>query len=241
MSGWVDLHCHYLPGVDDGVRSVEDAIALLRGLAALGWERVVATPHVRTGMFDNRRPGLQHAAAALEDALSAAGPLPARGLAAEHWFDEVFWALFERGEALPYPGGQAVLVEFPVEAFPVGLADRLFRMSARGVRPVLAHPERYAPLWSRSEPLLPLLDAGACALLDLMSLTGRYGERARRAAERMLDEGLYEAACTDCHRAADVATVEQALERLTREWGGEATRRLLSHGPRALLAEVDAA
>ena len=73
-------------------------------------------------------------------------------------------------------------MEFPAERIPLNLAQQFFRMSVRGVRPVIAHPERYTPLFRSSEAIEPLVDGGALALLDLMSLTGKYGQKAEKAA-----------------------------------------------------------
>ena len=236
MSGWVDLHCHYLPGIDDGVRTADEGLRVLGGLFDLGWSQVIATPHIRTAMFDNRAPGLRRAFDELAAIAAGAARMPALGLSAEHFCDDVFWDLFVRGEALPYPGGRAALIEFHYEAWPRNVERRLFEMMVRGVRPVIAHPERYAALFRETEPLDPLLDVGALTLLDLMSLVGRYGERPRRAAERMLEEGAYDAACTDAHRPDDVAIVARSVERLRELVGGEEAELLLGTHPRAILA-----
>lgn len=235
MSGFVDLHCHYIPGVDDGVRTPEDGIALCRGLAALGYSRVVATPHIRTAMFENRKAGLETSYTRFREAMAGDDAAPQLGLAAEHYFDDVFWELFMAGEALPYPGGRAALVEFPSDSFPIRVADRMFQMNVKGVRPVLAHPERYPSLFRTSDPLDPLLDVGVIPQLDLMSLVGRYGRRPKNAAERMLEEGLYGLACSDSHRPGDLDDVARALDRLRSLLGEEEARELLSDGPGDLL------
>lgn len=235
-AGYVDLHCHYLPGIDDGVRTMDEGLAVLRGLCALGFETVIATPHIRTAMFDNRKPGLERAHAELVAIAGGLPGVPALGLAAEHYLDDVFWELFTSGAALPYPGGKAALVEFHYEVWPRRVADRFFEMQLRGVRPVLAHPERYHALFDETDPVDPLLEVGTCALLDLMSLVGRYGRRSQRAAERMLDEGVYYAACTDSHRPSDVELVGRAIERLRVLAGDAEAEALLAENPRRILA-----
>ena len=236
MSGWVDLHCHYLPGIDDGVRTADEGLRVLGGLFDLGWSQVIATPHIRTAMFDNRAPGLRRAFDELAAIAAGAARMPARRPAGAAMWGGVVWGVIVRGEALPYPGGRAALIEFHYEAWPRNVERRLFEMMVRGVRPVIAHPERYAALFRETEPLDPLLDVGALTLLDLMSLVGRYGERPRRAAERMLEEGAYDAACTDAHRPDDVAIVARSVERLRELVGGEEAELLLGTHPRAILA-----
>jgi protein-tyrosine phosphatase len=231
-----DLHCHYLPAVDDGVRSVAAGQALCRGLVELGYTTVVATPHMRTGMFDNEKSQLTAAFAEFAEACRGQDDLPELGLAAEHFCDDVFFARLARGETLPYPGGHAALIEFGTERLPLGLADHLFRMRVRGLRPVIAHPERYMPMWKSVEALRDLVDRGALGLLDVMSLVSKYGQRPQHAAEKLLEAELYFAACTDSHGEDDLDRVERGIERLVRLIGAQAAEALLSERPRQILA-----
>ncbi|HKU43164.1 MAG TPA: CpsB/CapC family capsule biosynthesis tyrosine phosphatase [Polyangiales bacterium] len=236
LSGMCDLHCHYVPAVDDGVADVENGLALCRSLRELGFTTVVATPHMRAGMFDNDKPRLSAAFESFCSAVASETGLPELGLASEHFFDETFMARLARGETLPYPGGHAALVEFPPERFPLALDENLFRMRVRGLRPVIAHPERYAPLWSNSAALEHLLERGALALLDVMSLAGKYGRKAKHAAERMLEEELYFAACSDSHKPADVELVAESIARLIALRGAGQARTLLCEHPRDILS-----
>lgn len=239
MSGFVDLHCHWVASIDDGARSGDESLAMLRGLRSAGFDTVVATPHMRPGMFDNDRGGLERAFAAMHPILSAstdaAGVLPDVHLASEHFFDDVVFARLLRGEGLPYPGGHAVLVELGQGPFPARLQHRFFDLRRAGLVPVLAHPERYDPVWKDDACLDPLLDAGAHLLLDVCALVGKYGRAPQRAAEKLLEEDAYEAACSDAHRPRDVDVVVEAIERLEKLVGAAEAQRLLSEGPRGIL------
>jgi protein-tyrosine phosphatase len=233
MRGFVDLHCHWVAGIDDGARTVEDGVSMLRGLRAAGFDEVVATPHMRPGMFDNDRPAIERAFAAMLPSLSGDRTLPAVYLGSEHFFDDVVFARLLRGEALPYPS-RAVLVEFG-RAFPIRAQHRFFDLRRAGLVPVLAHPERYEPVWRDDGCLDDLLDAGANLLLDVCSLTGKYGRAPQRAAEKLLEDDAYEAACSDAHQPADVEIVVRAIERLEDLVGKEDAERLLGEGPRSIL------
>ena len=112
MSGFIDLHCHYVPGIDDGASSAQDGVAMLRGLHSLGFARVLATPHTRPGMFDNTPATITAAFAQFERSLPSGEPLPERSVSSEHYFDEVVFQRLLTGGGLPYPGGKAVLLEF---------------------------------------------------------------------------------------------------------------------------------
>ena len=241
--GWIDLHCHPLPGIDDGARTAEDGAALLAGLRGLGFETVVATPHVRSGVWDNRVESRAAAhsvlAAVMAEATRRGDALPALLLAGEHMFDDVLHDLLRKGEALTYPGGGAALVEFAYDRIPMRVELQLWRM-AKTVRPVLAHPERYVPVQESDDRLDELVGAGAWLLLDVMSLVGAYGRRAQATAERILAAGKYTAACTDAHKAADVAVVARGIAALRAARGEGEVRRLLREGPEKVLSAARA-
>lgn len=244
------MHCHWVAAIDDGARTLDESVAMLRGLHQAGFDAVVATPHMRPGMFDNDRASLERAFAAMQPVLSAAGSMPSVHLASEHFFDDVVYGRLVRGEALPYPmlsdvaGGQPppagtrrrpVLIEFGPTAFPARLQHRLFDLGRAGLVPVIAHPERYEPVWRDDACLDPLLDAGAHLLLDLCTLVGKYGRAPQRAAEKLLEDDAYEAACSDAHKPRDVESVVQAIERLEELVGTAEALRLLGEGPRGIL------
>jgi protein-tyrosine phosphatase len=235
VRGFVDLHCHWVSSIDDGARTFEESLAMLRGLRAAGFDSVVATPHMRPGMFDNDRASLERAYEAMGPILQGQSDLPAVHLSSEHFFDDVVFGRLLRGEALPYPGNKAVLVEFGHGAFPVRAQHRFFDLRRAGLAPVLAHPERYESVWKDDACLDPLLDAGADLLLDVCALIGKYGRQPQRAAENLLAENAYEAACSDAHRTADVDLVIRAITRLEELVGAAECQRLLSDGPKGIL------
>jgi len=221
-------------GIDDGARDPEEGVRMLEALALAGFELVVATPHMRPGLFDNTKASLEAAYDRMRPVLDRPG-LPQTALSSEHYFDDVVYSRLLVGEGLPYPGGKAVLLEFYSVDFP-RMVDRCFaELRRRGLLPVIAHPERYRCLWSSLDALERLVDAGAAALLDTAALVGKYGSSPRDAAERMLEKSLYHAACSDAHRPADVADVVRGIARIEQLYGTEERDFLLRDGPRALL------
>lgn len=231
----LDLHCHFLPGIDDGAPTVADGIAMLEGLRSLGFTQVVATPHMRPGMFDNEKAALEAAFARFVPQV-AGRPVPELLLSSEHYFDERVYTRLLNGEALPYPGGRAVLLEFYEIDFPAYTEERLFDLRRRRLLPVIAHPERYRKFWETPEALERLVDQGVAALLDCMALVGKYGRRPQRAAEELLEQELYQAACTDLHRPADLDTVHKAMALIEKRYGKDEIKFLFEEGPRSLLA-----
>ncbi len=245
MRGFIDLHCHWVHGIDDGARTADEGADILVALHAIGFSTVVATPHTRPGMFENDATGLQAAyASTLEHVrLAARGPLPSVLLASEHFFDDIVFSRIRSGVALPYPPlpGQAakkvrpILVELPPRAFPPQIQARFFDLRRAGCSAVLAHPERYQPVWEDDRCLDPLIDAGAALLLDVCALVGKYGQRSQRSAEKLLDEGAYSAACSDAHRPEDAEVTARAMQRLTELSGPDEVDRLFRIGPTKIL------
>ncbi|HVY27680.1 MAG TPA: CpsB/CapC family capsule biosynthesis tyrosine phosphatase [Polyangiaceae bacterium] len=231
----LDLHCHFLPGIDDGAPTVADGVAMLEGLRELGFSEVVATPHMRPGMFDNEKQGLETAYADFLPHV-AGRQVPALSLSSEHYFDERVYTRLLNGEALPYPGGRAVLLEFYEIDFPQYIEQRLFDLRRRQILPVIAHPERYRKFWDAPEALERLVEQGVATLLDCMALVGKYGRRPQRAAEELLERELYQAACTDLHRPGDIPTVAKSFTVIEKRYGKDELHFLFDEGPRALLA-----
>lgn len=235
MSGYIDLHCHWVIGIDDGVKTARDSRDLLEGLAKIGFSKVMATPHMRPGMFENAKNDLVQAYEATEKALGDPKGLPTRGLSSEHYFDDVVFGRIMRGEGLPYPGGRAILVEFYPRAIPIQLSARFFDLRRKRLRPVVAHPERYEWVWDDPKVLDTLIDAGGVMLLDVAALVGKYGRTVRTCAEKLLDEGYYDAACSDAHAPRDVDEVAAGIEKMKQAIGLEDARAMLVDGPLDIL------
>jgi len=206
---------------------------MLRALRSAGFDYVMATPHMRPSLFDNGKGDLERAFEAM--AAASESDLPEVGLSSEHYFDDIVFQRLMSGEGLPYPGGKAVLVEFPNDAFPARIADRFFDLRMRKLRPVLAHPERYRPVWKDKTVLDSFLDSGVVLLLDVAALTGKYGRAPERAAHELLEDGYYIAACSDAHREKDVEAVVRGIARLEKLVGKEEAEYLLREGPLDIL------
>jgi len=235
MSGFVDLHCHCVPNIDDGVRSTEEALQLLRALRTAGFERVVATPHMRPGLFDNSAASIRDAFERLRPALEGLNDVPEVSLSSEHYFDDVVFGRLLEGTCLPYAGGRAALLEFYDVEFMPSVAARFFDLRRRRIVPVIAHPERYRGLWKNHDRLTSLVDAGAAALLDLGALVGKYGAEPERCAKKLLKEGLYHAACSDAHRPSDVSDVVKGIRFIEKKYGSDEVDLLLHQGPLEIL------
>lgn len=198
----IDMHSHLLPGLDDGAETMEQSVELLRGLRALGYHKLVMTPHVMGDFYRNTPEGIRGALHALRQAAAEAGLGDVvLECAAEYYLDESFAARLERDEDLLSFGGaqRLVLVETSYINEPFNFAETMFKLKSAGYQPVLAHPERYTYLYGRFEELVRIRESGVLLQVNLNSLIGYYSAGAKRVAEKLVDGGLVDLLGTDTH------------------------------------------
>jgi len=237
----IDLHCHILPGIDDGPQSLEQAVEMCRLAAARGCEAVVATPHQRKGDWWNcERATL---AALRQKVQDAAGPVPRLLAGGEirvdrHLLAEMMdWREDAAQGPLALAGSRYLLLEFGPEAGLPEAADLVHELVVAGWHPVLAHPEFIH--WMGAEPatVAELVSLGALAQVTAMSLTGDFGRRAQADASRLVEMGLVHFVASDAHdlrrRPPDL---RKAWDAIAARWGEEAARELLADNPRAVVA-----
>ena len=240
VDGFVDAHCHVLPGVDDGAKDLETSLGFLRAAAAAGTSTIIATPHQHPGRYPNRATTLADAHARLLEAIAAVREqgetLPDVKLGAEVHLDAGLPALIEAGERLRLAGGPYLLLELP-EVFPLAQVEELvYELQLACVLPVLAHPERIPQFLRQPDQLRRLVDRGALGQVTGSSVSGVFGAPCREITFRFLREGLVHLVASDAHdltrRTPSLSDAEAAL---TAELGAEAARSLLIDVPRAIL------
>lgn len=200
MDPHLDCHCHILPGLDDGARSMEESVSLARKQAGWGFRKVVCTSH-RVGKYPNEPWQVIDACGRLQEQLEKEGiPLELTPSMEYRLIPETWPETLEKGWLLPWEGNH-ILIELPIhKASRIGdivPEDEIRRLLDMGYQPVLAHPERY--LYLDKERYLSLKEAGALFQRNLGSLEGLYGEAVSVRAEALLSEGLYDLLGTDLH------------------------------------------
>lgn len=232
--GFLDLHSHVLPGLDDGARDLATARAMIAGLAALGFSDIYATPHQKAGQFMPSRAAIDQALATVRATLTAGPGLTLR-LAAENMWDDVFFERSQRGAIPAYDDGAAFLVEVRPQALPVGVIDHLFKLRMAGKAPILAHPERYEALWD-DPALVERLRANCALVVDLAAIAGYHGKRQQKMARHLVEDGIAAAVASDAHTLEDVRAAAEGIAWIAKRLGAAAVTRLLDDGPRAALA-----
>jgi protein-tyrosine phosphatase len=229
----IDLHTHILPGIDDGARTLDDALEMARALVAEGVTTVAATPHVRDDYptsADVMLRAVDELRGAFEEEEIALTLLPGAELGVD-WIPRLDEHELRR---LTLAGsGHYVLVETPYYGWPPELAEQLLELRFAGFTPVLAHPERNADVQGAPSLLAPFVQGGILVQVTAASLDGRLGAASRQTAFHLVETGLAHMVASDAHthdvRAVGMRSAADAL-------GGPALAEWLTSGvPRALI------
>jgi len=195
----IDLHCHILPGLDDGSSSLDESLAMARLAVAAGITTVVCTPHQFDGRYDNPRAKILAAVDALRAELGrAAIPLEVRPGGEVHLHPELLDRV-DSGEAMT-PGG-TILLELPHHAIPPGTAETIFALQLKKLTVVLAHPERNRGILRKPGFADELAARGVILQITEDSLQGEFGPEVRKLGERLLAKHASAVTATDAHRA----------------------------------------
>jgi tyrosine-protein phosphatase YwqE len=197
----VDIHSHLLPGLDDGVKSMEETIYILKSLQKLGYQKVITTPHVMSDHYPNTTEDIIIKLAEVKKAVEKSGLRIQLEAAAEYYLDEqLISSLSERKKLLTFHGNY-LLFETSFLNKPAFLEEAVFNMNTNGYQPVLAHPERYVYLQSNKQLLQQLKNMNVLFQVNLLSLFGYYSPDIRKSAINLIKSGFVDFIGTDCHNA----------------------------------------
>lgn len=195
FEGMVDTHSHLIPGVDDGIKQMDEALAVLRLYEELGVRKLYCTPHIMEDL-PNKTALLQ----AHFDQLKATykGSIELK-LAAEYMIDNLLLTRLSEKDLLPHgERGDHLLIETSYYSSPGCFDEAVDKVRSMGLWPMLAHPERYTYMEIRQYESLK--EQGVKFQLNITSLLGKYGEEARDKARILLEKNLYDFVGTDVHR-----------------------------------------
>ena len=235
-----DLHCHILPGLDDGAADVSVSIEMARAFVADGVQVVACTPHILPGLYHNSGPKIIQAMSELQQVLDRES-IPLKLVAgADNHITPSFLAELRSGHLLSLAGTRYVLVEPPHHVAPPRLEDLFFNLLTEGFVPILTHPERLSWIETHYPSVKRLAQTGVWMQITSGSLLGTFGRRARYWGERMLDEGIVHILATDAHDLKRrPPNLSQGHAAALKRVGAIEAERLVVKRPHAVLMNED--
>ena len=195
----VDIHSHLLPGLDDGVKSIDETVYILKVLQKIGYKKIITTPHVMSDHYPNTEEGIVSKLEETIDLLSEHKINIKLEAAAEYYLDENLLDKLSKQKKLLTFGKNYLLFETSFYNKPAFLEEAVFIMNTQGYQPILAHPERYSYLQSDQKLLEKLKNMNLLFQMNILSLTGFYSNEVKKFVVKLLKENLIDFVGTDCH------------------------------------------
>jgi protein-tyrosine phosphatase len=232
-----DLHCHMLPGVDDGAPDIGTALAMARMAAADGIRTVACTPHIYPGLYENDASGIRAAVERLQQAIDGEGIALRLVAGADVHLDTDLAGAVRAGRVPTIAGSRYLLLEPPHHVAPPGFEQQVFALMAAGLVPVITHPERLSWVEEHHALFLRLVERGAWMQITAGALTGRHGRRPKYWGERFVAEGHAHILATDAHddrrRPPLLAEAREAAARLA---GAGEAKHMVCTRPAGIIA-----
>lgn len=235
---YTDIHCHLLPGVDDGVKTWDESLACLRIAAKEHVSTICVTPHIWPDRYPNTPEALGSAFDQWKTRVEASGlglevhlgsEVYYQANLAEDWAGRRFQSLGGTGRYL--------LVELPLLLMPPGVAQGFYELRLKGVEPVLAHPERYPYVAKDPDRLEAIASAGVPFQLTTHSVAGIFGAGIQKASFDLMERGWVTCLASDSHSPKNRAPMfGEAVRVVANRYGHEAARELCVDNPRRFLA-----
>ena len=235
----IDIHCHFLPNIDDGPTTLEESLDLARHAVENGITHSVLTPHVHPGRHENRRVDIEQAVKKFEVSLGRQGiPLDLSvGAEVRIGADTIYMVAQEEIPFLgEYGGYKILLLEFPHDTIPVGSLNLIQWLMAKEIRPMIAHPERNKDVMRDINKIVPFIEEGCLMQLTAASVAGNFGKPAQSISRQMLENDWVYAIATDAHnmkhRPPDLAVGRDAAAEIV---GMDQASKLVNDNPHAIL------
>lgn len=205
------MHSHLIPGIDDGARTLEDALGLVRKMHAMGFTKLITTPHIQSEFYRNTPEIILSGLEKLREAI-AVDNIPVQiEAAAEYLLDDGFEEKMKNGRLLSF-GDKFILVEISYYSPPPNLQSLIFNLQCDGYKVILAHPERYTYWFNDFSKYEDLKERGVFFQLNTVSLAGYYPDPVKKYAEKLIDKGMIDFIGSDMHNMNYMNALESSLE-----------------------------
>ncbi|GAA0606317.1 tyrosine protein phosphatase [Virgibacillus siamensis] len=219
----IDIHCHILPGIDDGAKTMEDSLDMAKTAAQQGIKTIVATPHHCNGKYDNYKQDIITRTNELNERLSKEGiPLTVLPGQESRIHGDMIEGL-QKGEVAPLNDTKYVFVEFPSNQVPRYTKQLLFDMQVAGYTPIIVHPERNSKLIEHPTMLFEFVQRGALTQVTAASLAGKFGKKIQKFSNQLVEANLTHFIASDAHNTTTRGfALNEAYQELQEQHGNEA-------------------
>ena len=208
----IDLHSHLIPGIDDGAKTLEDSLFLIKGMRELGFKKIITSPHIMSGGYNNTPEIILSGRDKVREAIKEQGIDVEFDAWAEYYLDETILPKIEKRNLMTM-GDNYVLVELSYLMKSFNTTTYFYNLITNGYKVVLAHPERYPYYHEESlDEYSSLKDQGIFFQVNIASLTGTYGQGARSMAEKMIDNNMVDFIATDLHNARHLGYITDSVK-----------------------------
>jgi len=207
---FIDIHSHLIPGIDDGAKTCEESIKLITELEKIGFKQFITTPHIMHSVWNNTHQIIKEGEKELNNHLIENSNSKVVKASAEYMMDTYFLELLQKEKLLPLKDFY-ILVEMSYLNPPLQLLDIIFDIQVAGYKPILAHPERYLFYHNNVDAYHKLKKAGCLFQLNLLSVTGYYGENVAKTAQKLLSNNMIDFVGSDVHHLNHVQSFENRL------------------------------
>ena len=235
----IDIHCHLLPGIDDGARNMDMALDMARAAYDNGIRLSIVTPHIHHGRYENSARSISSSLVRFQSALRKARIPLKLGMAAEVRLSPEIVPMIERDE-IPFlgelDGYRIMLLEFPHSNIPPGADSLVEKLLDMNVRPVIAHPERNKDVMRRYSKIEPFIEMGCFLQITASAVAGRFGKMSLKRARQLLDTDAYLILATDAHNLkARCPELREGFEAAAKYVGRNEARKMVLDNPMAIV------
>jgi protein-tyrosine phosphatase len=206
-----DMHSHFIPGIDDGARTLEDSVALIRRMYELGYKKLITTPHIQQEFFRNTPEIILNGLDKVRKALKSDNVPVELQAGAEYLIDDGFDEKVTRGNLLTF-SGKYLLIELSYFNPHPNLKAFIFNLQVDGYKVILAHPERYTYWFNDFSKYEELKDRGVFFQANIVSLSRFYPDPVKKMAEKLIDKGMIDFLGSDMHNMNYMQALEKALK-----------------------------
>lgn len=218
LEGFVDMHNHILPGIDDGAKTVDDSIQLIKGFSEIGVTNFIATPHIMYNYYDNTPETIQNSLSVLKEELLKNGLNDVDiTAAAEHMIDSNFETILQEKQVMPMQKDH-LLIEMSYLQRPINFDESIIAIAHNRFFPILAHPERYNFLHGRTRKYGEFKQQGIYFQLNMLSLSEFYNKEVQKIAFKLLEDGMIDFIGSDVHNLEQLNSLKKlTINKKTKE------------------------